>query len=167
MFRLWPVLWPCQQIFLCFLKILQGIWSDPCSQGHSCPVGFFFCELGKGASLGRYIRRDAPHLTYSAGELELQTVELGEWIELLCKARGSPSFAHGTALALLWLELHHYLKRRCTNQMKVLCCQWKSFKLWVLLPSLLLSSTYSNYRSLGKKIFFAQVQNINIFYNQS
>lgn len=44
-----------------------------------------FCGLRKGASLGKYFRKDIP---LQADELEMQSMVFHEWIEPLCKAKG-------------------------------------------------------------------------------
>lgn len=126
-------------------EILQGIWGESCSQWHSGLWGPF-CGLEKGASLGRYFRKDAP---LQADELEMPSVVFHEWIEPLCKAKDIPSSGHlvskwskhelilaccavgqwsnCTAVALLWRRLHLNLEGQFwpSDEMflRVLCWQ--------------------------------------------
>lgn len=68
--------------------------------------------------------------------------------------------------ALTWL--HPYHEGHLWGQMKFFWACFanseRSYMFWGLLPQLYFSSECSNYRSL--KLIFAQIKNINIFWNQ-
>lgn len=108
--------------------------------------GVLFCGLEKGASLGRYFRKDAP---LQADELEMQSVMFHEWIEPLCKGKDMPFSMHllgkgrkhelnlaccavgqwsnCTTITLLWRGLHLHLEGHFWQSdemfLRVLCWQ--------------------------------------------